>query len=133
MASPATAADGTKKLRLKSVTRKIIAGLDVKFQRTDEADVYNEYDDAPSQVSPGEDFNNGDQILADEGALQSFVVEAYDATGSADVITYDLTTTGDYVEVDMTYFESFEEYYDEVDEEPVYEVSDCGSGIGIRG
>ncbi|MFO1484377.1 MAG: hypothetical protein U1F71_13545 [Verrucomicrobiaceae bacterium] len=36
------------------------------------------------------------------------------------------------VEVDLSYFDDYEQYYDE-DNEPVYEGSDCDSSIGIRG
>lgn len=36
------------------------------------------------------------------------------------------------IEVDPDAFENFDQYYDD-DENPVYEVSDCNSGLGIRG
>lgn len=36
------------------------------------------------------------------------------------------------IEVDLSYFDCYEQYYDE-DNEPVYTGSDCESSIGIRG
>jgi len=76
------------------------------------------------------DSDNEDLVIAPD-----VLVYSPDPETSNDYLNYpDGADTMDpgYIEVDPSYFDSYEQYYDENDN-PVYSGSDCGSSIGIRG
>lgn len=134
MSSQATAARGARKLRFSRVKKNTFMGVKAAYRLDDVVDVYNEYEDTETSTATGTVVNDGDQVLVDQSNVEEVIIEAYDPAVPANpgepVVTYD--EANDYVEVDMTYFDSYEEYYDE-ESDLQYEVSDCGSSIGIRG
>lgn len=146
----ATALDGTRILKIKKIEQKWLGGINkprAEAETEDSVWVYNEFDDTTDLEDVSTEpyqMEDGDIILANEplpdgSIVEEVVVSAYieGENGQpdvevAEVMTYDSSNADESVEVDMSYFESFEEYYDENDDQ-VYESSDCGTSIGIRG
>lgn len=97
--------------------------------------VYNEYTDTTTNQGETYALQDGDVLLCGETALTDVTV--IDSVTGGMVMDYSCPGAGEnsYVEANMDYFDSFEEYCDEedADDTPVYEGSDCDSGIGIRG
>lgn len=128
----AKARNGTLNLRIGTITK-----IGRRWDEGDTVQVSNEYsEEEPRGCGEGAPLQDGDIILMEESAVEAVVVEACDSTSEnyAPVITYGTGDEDPYaqVEVDQSYFNSYEQYYDESDD-LVYESSDCGTSIGIRG
>lgn len=92
---------------------------------------------APAFTVDVVDADNGDQVIAPDVIVYS--PDQADNTSTyqdPDCQNYPEGTSDSedpgYVEIDTSYFDSYEQYYDENDD-PVYTGDDCGGSIGIRG
>lgn len=139
----------TSRLDLDNIILDEVTGVDSSGNPTSEqVYVYNEYTgDPPAPQGPGYEMQPGDTLLCGEPAPSGndltnvTVVDQTMGSGTPTdpytvVMEYSDPATGNdppFVEANMEYFDDYEEYYDEEDDTPVYEGSDCDSGIGIRG